>query len=99
MGSVEKDQHGHDFSVRNTTFSVATTLSRGVNEVFFQFWLKKFTEFVEYTINFHYICSVHRSDDFICCICNYLVFTYKDTNNFSLLQLFEELSYTELTLV
>ena len=52
MGSVEKDQHGHDFSVRNTTFSVATTLSRGVNEVFFQFWLKKFTEFVEYTINF-----------------------------------------------
>ena len=44
---MKKYQHGHDFSVGNAAFAVAAALSRHIQEVFFEFWLKNFAEFVE----------------------------------------------------
>jgi hypothetical protein len=47
MGGVEEDKDGHDFHIRHAVPTIAALLSRDVNKVFFQFWLKYFAEFIE----------------------------------------------------
>ena len=49
MGSVEQYEDCHDFTVGHSSLAVAMALAGVLNYMFFQFNLKIFTKFIEYT--------------------------------------------------